>query len=82
MTLVDDYPNSGERAILELYLRLGSRSLTRSSIAEELNADEGRLTQQLLRLASRGWLRPTGTRAVWWQLTNEGREELRRRASA
>jgi DNA-binding MarR family transcriptional regulator len=82
MTLVDDYLNNGERAILELYLRLGSRSLTRGSIAKELNADEGRLTQQLLRLTSRGWLTPTGTRAVWWQLTTEGREELRRRAAA
>jgi Mn-dependent DtxR family transcriptional regulator len=77
----DDEFTSREWEILELYSRLGVRSLTRSQIGKELNADEARLTQQLMKLHSRGLLRPTGTRAVGWQLTNEGREELRRRAA-
>jgi len=65
--------------IVEL-VKLGP--IPRELIAKELSLDKasGRL-QRVLSLSERGWLRPTGTRAVSWELTDEGRDELRRRTA-
>jgi DNA-binding MarR family transcriptional regulator len=81
-SLADDELGNRERDILELFARLGVRSLTRGQIAKELHADEGRLTHRLLSLSSRGWIKSRGSEGssyIYWTLTDEGREELRRR---
>jgi DNA-binding MarR family transcriptional regulator len=81
-SLADDEPDNRERDILELFVRLGVRSLTRGQIAKELNVDQGRLAGTLVSLEKRGWVRLTSTGGgsyIYWTPTDEGREELRRR---